>query len=212
MSRMGALWQRWIKYLGTITETVDGNGRPVGDQLAMMLLFGPAAAGLAIIVLAAKIGSRFAEFSTALAWFGFLTMILGEAFMLLSAVVARKAVNVERARHRLVAADELTAAIKRLGEALEESQRLYSLAREEAETRHAALKELRARVERMEVLDTLTPDQAAAYTATVEMIMGTKVERAERHLDRMGWLFAASGWIVAVGVVVFGEFIPIVKR
>ncbi len=116
-------------------------------------------------------------------------------------LAASKRYKIDEARDIRTKVDRLTAA---LTEAAELSESLAA----DLKARRATLERLQAEAEQWENIAKLRKTEAEAVTRLVN----AEVAKGVRHGDRMGWLFAAVGLIVAVGVVAFGAFIPTLGR
>lgn len=104
--------------------------------------------------------------------------------------------------------ERLARAVVQLNAALKESTLLSTEVTAEVAAKVAALEKARVEAEHWESLAKLNEEEAKAVATLVE----SKVERGVRHLDKMGWVYAISGWVVAVLVITFGPYIPVVKH
>ncbi|MEY9839695.1 hypothetical protein [Streptacidiphilus sp. EB103A] len=120
------------------------------------------------------------------------------AFALITARQAQAIRKPNRARR-------MERVLKQLKASFEESSELAELITSELDARSRTLERVRAEAEQWENLSRLHQAEAEAVARLVE----AKVERGVRHLDRMGWVFAASGWLAAVLVGVYAEFLVI---
>lgn len=111
----------------------------------------------------------------------------------------RRPEKIEAVKRSLLAAEEKTEqAMATTRAALAQSHQLSADLQAQLDSLKTALPQLQEDVEDVERL-LATGDKA---------LRARVIEPAVRHLDRMGLAFAASGWVVAVLVVVFDHYIP----
>lgn len=101
-------------------------------------------------------------------------------------------------RSLLAAAEKSEQAMATTRAALAQSHQLSADLEAQLDSLKAALPQLQEDVEDVERL----------LAAGDKALRARVIEPAVRHLDRMGLVFAASGWVVAVLVVVFDHSIP----
>ena len=109
------------------------------------------------------------------------------------------------ATHVPTRGERLSRVLGQLKASFEESSELAELITAELEARSKTLERVQAEAEHWGNLSRLNQAEADAVAHLVE----AKVERGVRHLDRMGWVFAASGWIAAILVGVYAEYLVI---
>jgi hypothetical protein len=187
MTSLGDLWNRWLRFaiwLADVTPVDDRSRRGDGNSKALLV------AVLALVALGLPAGLALLLPGDTSGWAAAVFVSAGWLFEVELAVLTGVRAQV-------------------LHESGYVSQALPN--RQPAATDQAPT----ARLEQLQV----EADVRATGTGLrheeadlVAKLVRAEVLRGVRHLDRMGWLFAVIGFIVAVLVVVFGPYIPVLTR
>jgi hypothetical protein len=200
MTWWGKLWRRWLD----LYNWVDG-WSPDGADLSRGRMALGIGGGLLIsgsgvaLVIGFTLGVQ--------VWTGSLPTAVAVLLALWGAVGAFALITARQAQaiRKPNRARRMERVLKQLKASFEESSELAELITSELDARSRTLERVRAEAEQWENLSRLHQAEAEAVARLVE----AKVERGVRHLDRMGWVFAASGWLAAVLVGVYAEFLVI---
>lgn len=191
---MNRLWRRWLR----AARASEASEHRVMARIYPVYIVFTIALGIGAVLASALPRSRL----TALELAG--PLIAATVFVLFSMRLGKSATRPEDMHSKIGRLSGLLAEGVAANRAL--LDRAAALSEElsaELAARSAALEVLRAETEHWDRLSRLREDEAEAVARLVE----AKVQRGVRHLDLMGIVFAASGWVAALLVAVITPYL-----
>lgn len=198
VTTLGILWNKWLRFVVWLSDMASGKDhtrRDDGNSKALLIVFLAAAALAAPAGLASLLPADTSIWAASVFTGAWWLVELGVA--LLSGVRAQRLHAVQHASRpaespgdRIRGAEHSSAGLSREVHSETAAQHARTQADVQAES----------------------PEVPGGQTDAVAGLVRAEMDRGLRHLDRMGWLFAAIGLMVAVLVVIVGPYIPVLKR